>query len=579
MSADTPTSQPTPVELLKASSNYLRDPLIAEFAAGGTHITDAGYQILKFHGSYQQDDRDQRNDRRKAGEEFAFGFMIRLRIPGGDVHPQLWLALDELAMKFGRATLRLTTRQSIQLHFIPKGDLRAVIRTVNEHLASTLGACGDVNRNVMAPPLPVADPRYRSVREAARALSDHLLPRTRAYAELWLDGTEIARIGPDDGAPLEEEPLYGRTYLPRKFKACVTVAGDNSVDLFTHDLGFAGIFDGQGLRGWNVYVGGGLGRTHRKAETFPRLADELGFVGPAEFIRAATGVVTVQRDHGDRTNRRHGRLKYLIADRGIDWFREAVQLASGLELLPPEPVAWMRSDDRIGWHEQGDGRWFLGLRILNGRVRDEPPAARRAALRLVAERLGISFRVTPNQNLYLIDVDVPKRSAIDGILADHGLQTGENPGGLRRLAMACPALPTCGLAIAEAERALPEVLASLQSEFDGFGLGEATPTLRMTGCPNGCARPYVAEIGLVGDAVDRYQVWLGGDLAGTRLGVPVADRVHKADLGAALRPVLKRYREERRPDEGFGDFVNRIELGRLEYTPSMPLRAAREEET
>ncbi|MCI0584860.1 MAG: NADPH-dependent assimilatory sulfite reductase hemoprotein subunit, partial [Chloroflexi bacterium] len=515
----------------------------------------------------------------RAGEEFAYGFMIRLRIPGGDVHPALWLALDDLAQRFGRGSLRLTTRQSIQLHFIAKADLRSVIRTVNEHLASTLGACGDVNRNVMAAPLPVADSRYQTVRAAARALSDHLLPRTRAYAELWLDGAEVARVGPDDGRPLEEEPLYGRTYLPRKFKSCVTVAGDNSVDLFTHDLGLTGIFESEELLGWNVYVGGGLGRTHRKPETFPRLADALGFVGPAEFLRAAMGIVTVQRDHGDRTNRRHARLKYLIADRGIDWFRGQVEQAVGLHFERARPIAWTRSDDRLGWHEQGDGRWFHGLRVPSGRVRDEAVAATRGALRLIAERIGVQFRVTPNQNIYLVDVEAGQRQAVESVLVAHGLAQAHAVGGLRRLAMACPALPTCGLAVTEAERALPAVLASLQAVFDDLGLGDATPTVRMTGCPNGCARPYVAEIGLVGDAVDRYQVWLGGDAAGTRLAAAVAERVHRDDLPSLLRPVLERYRAERVDGEALGDFVTRAGITRLEYTASRRTRGVPEEAT
>jgi sulfite reductase (ferredoxin) len=578
MTIDSPP-QLSGVEELKAASNQLRDPLVAEFAAaGGTHISDDAYQILKFHGSYQQDDRDVRNSRRKAAEEFAYGFMIRLRIPGGDIHPGLWLALDRLAGRFGRDTLRLTTRQSIQLHFIPKADLRTVIRGVNDELASTLGACGDVNRNVMAAPAPYASAPYRIVRQTARDLSDRLLPRTRAYAELWLDGTEMAKVGPDDGRPLEEEPLYGRTYLPRKFKSSVTVAGDNSVDLFTHDLGLVPILDpAERLTGWNIYVGGGLGRTHRKPETFPRLADALGFVGPGEHLLAAEGVVIVQRDHGDRTNRRHARLKYLIADRGIEWFRERVAAATGLSFAPSVPVAWTRFDDRLGWHPQGDGAWFYGLRILNGRVRDEDSGPRlRTALRLLAER-GIALRVTPNQNVYLVDVAEADRRVIDDLLVEHGVAAPDTVRGLRRLAMACPALPTCGLAIAESERVLPDVLHSLQRVFDAAGLGEATPTVRMTGCPNGCARPYVAEIGLVGDAVDRYQVWLGGDTAGTRLAVPVADRVHRDDLPTLLGPLVERFRFERGPGEAFGDFVTRLGIERLDYTSSVPLRRKRVE--
>lgn len=571
-----PTDERSGVEILKEQSRALRAPLFEEFAAPTTHITDAGYQVLKFHGSYQQDDRDLRNERRKAGEEYAYSFMIRLRLPGGDVHPELWLALDRLAGEQGNDTLRLTTRQSIQLHGILKHDLRSVIRAVNDNLSSTLGACGDVNRNVMAAPAPFNRRDYAVVQEAARAISDHLLPKTRAYAELWLDGEEIARVGPDAGSD-DVEPIYGKTYLPRKFKTAVTVAGDNSVDLFTNDLGVVPFLDGDAVAGWNIYVGGGLGRTHKKPATFPRLADALGFVGPDDLLRAAEGVVVVQRDHGDRANRRHARLKYLIHDRGIDWFRSKVEEVSGLEVAPPCPVDWTRFDDLLGWHEQGDGAWFYGLRVFNGRVRDGNDGAYRSALRVIA-RLGIAFRITPNQNVYLVDVPARLRPQVDAILADHQIAAHESVRGLRRLAMACPALPTCGLAVAEAERALPGVLDELQVVFDEIGLADETPTIRMTGCPNGCARPYVAEIGLVGDAVDRYQVWLGGDGAGTRLATAVADRVHKVDLPAALRPLLVRYRDERAAGERFGDFVTRAGIVALDYTSSVPLRAAAREE-
>ncbi len=556
------------VEGIKEASAYLRAPLVEEFAAGGTHISDDAYQILKFHGSYQQDDRDLRNERRKAGQEYAFGFMIRLRIPGGDVHPELWLALDRLSELYGNRTIRMTTRQSIQLHGIPKGDLRTVIKTVNDNLASTLGACGDINRNVMAAPAPYEAPAYAAVRQAAREISNHLLPRTRAYAELWLDGEEVGRVGPGDGEPVEEEPLYGKTYLPRKFKACVTVPGDNSVDLFTHDLGFVPFLEDDVLVGYNVYVGGGLGRTHKKPETFPRLADPLGFVGPDDLLKAAEGVVIVQRDNGDRTNRRHGRLKYLIHDRGIDWFRGEVEKAVGITFAPIRPIEWTRFDDLLGWHQQGDGRLFYGLRIQNGRVGDVEGVTLRTALREIASELRIDFRVTPNQNIYLHGVDPAQRWAVDEILARHGIEAPSSIRGLRRLAMACPALPTCGLAVTEAERAIPAVLEDLQGLIDSLGLEDTVPTVRMTGCPNGCARPYVAEIGLVGDAVDRYQLWLGGDTAGTRLATAVAERVHKKDLVALLRPLFERYRDERSSGEAFGDFVTRAGITRLEYTPT-----------
>lgn len=571
------TAPPAGVEIIKAASRQLRDPLLAEFATGGTHISDEGYQLLKFHGSYQQDDRDERNDRRRAHEEFAFGFMVRMRLPAGDVSPDLWLALDRIAGDYGNDTLRLTTRQSIQLHGIPKTDLRTAIRTINEHLASTLGACGDVNRNVMAAPAPLDLPAYRIAREAARQIGDRLLPRTRAYAELWLDGVEVARIGPSDGEALEEEPLYGKTYLPRKFKTAVAVAGDNSVDLFTNDLGVVPILDGDDVEGWNIYVGGGLGRTHKKPDTFPRLADPLGFVGRDDLLGIAEAVVIVQRDHGDRTNRRHARMKYLIHDRGIDWFRDRVAEVSGIRIEPARPIEWNRFDDRFGWHEQGDGRWFFGLRVLNGRIRDGDGASLRRALREIATELQLAFRITPNQNIYLLDVAAADRVRVEEILGQHGVRPTGDITGLRKLAMACPALPTCGLAVSEAERSLPAILDDLQVVFDEIGLGEETPIIRMTGCPNGCARPYVAEIGLVGDAVDRYQVWLGGDTAGTRLATAVAERVHKADLPALLRPVLERYRDERQPAEALGDFIARQGIVRLEYKTTVPYRRDRDE--
>jgi sulfite reductase (ferredoxin) len=570
-----PTAERTGVEILKEQSRALRGTLAEEFASPTTFITDAGYQLLKFHGSYQQDDRDRRNERRKAGQEFAFSFMIRLRLPGGDVHPELYLGLDDLAGDVANDSLRFTTRQSIQLHGILKHDLRSVIRTVNDRLADTLGACGDVNRNVMAAPAPLATPEYAIVRRTAREISDHLLPRTSAYAELWLQDEEVARIGPEAAAE-DVEPLYGKTYLPRKFKTAVTAAGDNSVDLFTNDLGVVPIVDDGELAGWNMYVGGGLGRTHKKPETYPRLAETLGFVAPDDLLRVAAAVVAVQRDNGDRTNRRHARLKYLIADRGIEWFREQVAAVAGVVIAPAREIEWTRFDDRLGWHAQGDGRWFYGLRVLNGRVADGIEGRYKSALRAIVSELGIHLRITPNQNVYLVDVESTQRRRIDRILSQHGIAPANAVRGLRTLAMACPALPTCGLAIAEAERALPGVLDTLQVLFDEVGIGDATPTIRMTGCPNGCARPYVAEIGLVGDAVDRYQLWLGGDAAGTRLATAVAERVHKDDLPAVLRPLLERYRDERHEGEALGDFIARAE-GQLIAPPPPLVRPARPE--
>ncbi len=590
------TPERSPAELNKASSNYLRGDLAEQFAAEGTHLTDAGNALLKFHGSYGQDQRDERPARRAAGEEFAYSFMLRLRLPAGDVHPDLYLALDRLAGEIGNGTLRFTTRQSVQLHGILKGDLRTALHTINANLATTLAACGDVNRNVMASPAPVAAPAYEIARETARRISAHLLPRTSAYAELWLDDVEVARITPgvaprdgathfpahtglgDDPAPVAvkpipgDEPLYGATYLPRKIKVAIAVAGDNSVDLFTQDLGYVPILEPAGgdspaekLVGFNIYVGGGLGRTHNKPATYPRLADLLGFVRPEDVLAVAEGVMAVQRDNGDRINRRHARLKYLIAERGIDWFRDEVQAAASISIAPGRHIEWHGFDDLLGWHLQADGRWFLGLRVQNGRIADPVggPSIRSALRQLVAQH-RISLRLTPNQNAYLLDIPSAQRPVVEAVLAANGLTELDGGRGLRRLSMACPALPTCGLAVAEAERVLPGVLDALQAVFDDAGLPDATPVVRMTGCPNGCARPYVAEIGFVGDAADRYEVWLGGDGVGTRLARAVAERVHRNDLAALLRPVVERFAAERLPDETFGSFVNRASIDRLD---------------
>ena len=468
------------VEALKAASNYLRDPLVAEFAAGGTHITDDGYNILKFHGSYQQDDRDVRNDRRKAGER------VRLRVhdpaPGRRRrHPPGAVARARRPRHAVRPVVdpaHHPPERPAPLH--PQGRRQDGHPDGQRRLASTLGACGDVNRNVMAAPLPVADPRYATARETALRISEHLLPRTRAYAELWLDGKELARVGPDGRLRrIEQEPMYGRTYLPRKFKTCVTVAGDNSIDLFTHDLGLAGVFSpGGALEGWNVYVGGGLGRTHRKPETFPRLADPLGFVEPGEdLLRVAEAVVIVQRDWGDRTNRRHARLKYTIAEHGIEWFRGEVERGRRPSPGTHRACAWDRSDDRLGWHEQGDGALVPGpadRERAGPRRRRRRPAACGVALPDRGRRHGPARHPQPEP--------VPRRRA--GRPAGrrrarssptHGVETGAPCAAWRAVSMACPALPTCGLAVTEAERVLIGLSTSSRRSFDGLGLDGRRP--------------------------------------------------------------------------------------------------------
>jgi sulfite reductase (ferredoxin) len=548
-----PNEKPlSPVEQVKGDSNGLRGRLADELDAGTDHFSDAGAQLLKFHGTYQQEDRDLRRERRGTDAEPAHQLMVRCKIPGGVLTGEQYLVIDELADRYGNGTLRVTTRQGNQFHGVLKGDLRATIRAVNDALVTTLGACGDVVRNVIACPAPLADGLREAVLGIARRLSDHLLPRTRAYHEIWLDGEPVA------GGPAEPEPIYGTGYLPRKFKVAFAFPDDNCCDVHSNDLGFLVVARGKRLTGFNVLVGGGMGRTHGKADTYPRLADTLGFAQAGEVVEVAEAVVKVQRDYGDRSDRRHARLKYLLDKQGLDWFRDQVERQLGRPLAPPASVQVSNIEDHLGWHEQGNGRSFLGVFIENGRIRDGDDGRLRGALRRVVETTGGGIRFTPQQNVLLTDVPDRQIGVVDGILADHGVA---RPGALspvRRWSMACPALPTCGLAVAEAERALPDVIADLERELERLGVADAALTVRMTGCPNGCARPYTADLAFVGRSLHKYGVFVGGSMLGTRLGTLYADLVPRDRLVAAVRPLFERYRDERLEDERFGDFCQRV---------------------
>jgi sulfite reductase (ferredoxin) len=546
MSRDTALSG---VEQIKRESGGLRGPVAGELANGDGHFSDAGKQILKFHGSYQQDDRDRRRDLRKAGLEPAYSFMTRSRIPGGVLTAAQYLVHDDLADRFANGTLRLTTRQTIQLHGVLKGELAPTIRALNGALVTTLATCGDVNRNVMSCPAPLPHALRAETLDVARRISEHLLPRTRAYHEIWIDGERTAGGEPDP------DPIYEDRYLPRKFKTAIGFADDNCTDVYANDLGLLVIADHGGLVGFNVLVGGGLGRTHGKAETYPRLADPLGFVVPDDVLDIATAVITTQRDFGNRADRRRARLKYLIDERGLDWFRGEVERRLGRRLTPPVPVEVTAVHDHLGWHDQGDGRWFHGLFIENGRIRDTDTSLTRTALRRILEEYRPGVRLTPQQNLLITDVAERSRSGIERILAEHGVVGAATP--VRRWSMACPALPTCPLALAEAERVLPGVIDQLESELRRLGLEDVPFSVRMTGCPNGCARPYTADLAFVGRSGDRYVVYIGGNMEGTRLNVAYADLVPLAQLVPTVRPLLERFARERQPDERFGDFCDR----------------------
>ncbi|MBV8580025.1 MAG: NADPH-dependent assimilatory sulfite reductase hemoprotein subunit, partial [Candidatus Eremiobacteraeota bacterium] len=495
--------------------------------------------------------RDARKSARDEGGDKQYSFMVRVKATGGRVPAQLWRAVDDLADRHGNGTIRITTRQGLQLHGVRKPDLRPVIAEIVANLGSTLATCGDVVRNVVAPPWPYAHVAYEVARDAAEAIAREFAPRSGAYLEIWQDGETVHGEAPAD------EPIYGATYLPRKFKIATTAPGDNSVDLYTNDVGIVPVFSDDGtLRAYDLAVGGGLGRTHGKTTTYPRLADHFGSVAPDRLLDAVRAIVLVQRDWGDRSDRRHARLKYVIAERGLDWFRAEVERVAGFALGPWLALPAWDDAPRYGWHAQGDGRWFLGLHVASGRVRDDGSWRLKTALRALAER-GYDLIATPGQQLLVVDVPADARDTVDALLRAHGVEAPERVAPLQRRALACPALPTCGLALAESERVIPSLLAAIEAELDRAGLPGEEIAIRMTGCPNGCARPYMAEIGIVGQSPDRYQLFLGGDRASTRLATLWRQGARLAEIPELLAPLFAEFAARRFAGESFGDWAAR----------------------
>ncbi len=545
----------SPNEVIKTESHLLRGTIAEDLADTSTGaISEENGQLTKFHGLYLQDDRDLRTNLKREGKEKAFSFMLRVRLPGGRATSEQWLVLDRLADQLASPSLRLTTRQTFQFHGILKGNVKPLVKGMHEVLLDSIAACGDVNRNVMAPPNPERSPVLQEVYDHARGWSEYALPKTRAYHEIWLDDELVA------GGEPESEPMYGATYLPRKFKTGFALPPSNDVDIFSQDLGFIAIVDNGQMVGYNVTVGGGLGMNHGNAATFPRLADVLGFITPDNVNAIGEAVLVTQRDYGDRTNRRHARLKYTIEDRGVEWFKGEVEQRSGVTFAPARPYAFTTIEDPFGWNECADGSWFYGLHILSGRIKDVPGWPMKTALREIAEIHRGDFRLTPSQNLTISGVAPDQKAVIEGILAKHGLD-GENlRSGLRLNALSCVALPTCGLALTESERWLPSILEKFEAVLDENGLHDDAISLRVTGCPNGCARPYLAEIGFVGRAPGKYALYLGAAYNGTRLNRLVSPSITIDDAVELLRPVIKRYALEREVGEGFGDFCNRVIL-------------------
>jgi len=521
--------------------------------AGADHFSEDDNQFLKFHGSYQQDDRDLR----KTGKKYIM--MVRSRVPGGVMTAKQWQVFDTLASTCGNNTLRITTRQTIQFHGVLKSNLRAVVQGINNSLLSTLAACGDVNRNVLAPPTPAYTKAREQVYADCKKVALALAPRTKAYHAIWIDGVQLKL---DDAENKDfADPLYGKTYLPRKFKIAFVIPPVNDLDVFTNDIGLIAIVENDQLVGYNIAVGGGMGRSHGNEQTFPRLADVLGFFTPDKLVDVAKAVLAIHRDFGDRTDRKHARLKYVVAERGVDWTRAEIEQRAGFKLAPAKPYQFTTTADLLGWRKAVDGSWFLGLFVETGRVKDVEGRKLKTALRQIADKFqNIEFRLSANQNLILANVTENEKTGINSIFTANGVKTEKQASVLHAAAMACPALPTCGLALAESERMLPGLIDRIEKLCAEVGLAGEEIIIRSTGCPNGCARPYMAEIAFVGKAPGRYQVWLGANATGTRLNRVWKDVLKEADIETEFRPVLARFAKERNSGERFGDWCDRVFL-------------------
>ena len=522
-------------------------------------------QFLKFHGIYQQDDRD----KRKVAKHYMF--MVRGRMPGGVINADQYLAFDRLATECANNTLRITTRQGFQFHGVVKAGLGKLMKGINECLSTTLAACGDVNRNVMASPTPATSPLVDRVLQDSFLLSKALLPKTRAYHEIWVEGKQID-LGSDEEKNFVD-PLYGKTYLPRKFKVAFVIPPLNDIDIFTNDLGFVAIEEQGKLIGYNLLVGGGMGMSHGNAETYPRMADVLGFFTPEHTEAVAKSVLTIHRDFGDRANRKHARLKYVVEERGADWTREEVERRTGLKLEPAKPFNFTKQGDLLGWNRQLDGRNFLGLFVEMGRIQDTPQRQTKTALRRIVEKYRPEVRLTAAQNLLLVNVPDADKEGINKMFSEHGIPVDDQGSALRLAAIACPALPTCGLALAESERVMPSVITRFEQLFAEVGLANEEIVVRMTGCPNGCARPYMAEIGFVGKKPNHYQLYLGGNESSTRLTKLYKENVKGEEFENVLRPILTRYVQERSRGERFGDWCDRVLLKEVAAVPAQAAAA------
>jgi sulfite reductase (NADPH) hemoprotein beta-component len=546
---------PSDVEHIKSESNYLRGALVETLKnpiTGG--LPEDDNRLLKFHGSYMQDDRDLRNERERQKLEPAFQFMLRVVAPGGVATSAQWLEMDRLAQLYGNGTLRLTTRQAFQMHGVLKWNLKKTIKSINDSLMTTLAACGDVNRNVMSNPNPYQSEVHGEVYEWARRVSDHLSPRTPAYHEIWLDGEKVVDSLADH---TEVEPIYGPVYLPRKFKIGLAVPPSNDVDVFSQDLGFIAIIEDGKLVGFNVSVGGGMGMTHGDTNTYPQLGRVIGFCTPEQMIDVAEKTVTIQRDYGNRSVRKNARFKYTIDRHGIEWFVDELHERLGWQLESAREFHFDHNGDRYGWVKGSNGRWNLTLYIQSGRIHDQEGYELMTGLREIAKIHTGDFRLTPNQNLIIANITAAKKRKITELANKYGLTDGAHHSALRRSSLSCVSLPTCGLAMAEAERYLPLLLDKLELVVDEAGLREEEIVIRMTGCPNGCARPALGEISFIGKSPGKYNMYLGAGFSGDRLNKIYRENIGEEEIVGTLTPMLHRFAKERQEGEHFGDFVIR----------------------
>jgi sulfite reductase (ferredoxin) len=562
--AENPQDKLSPVEGIKTASRYLRGTIAQELKTDSDHFGKEDLQLLKFHGTYQQDDREARGGSTESGKsEKAYSFMVRSRIPAGIMTSDQLLAHLDLCDEIGNSTLKVTTRQGIQLHGILKSNLRQCIHRINEVHLSTLSACGDVNRNVMACPAPYRDNVRPELQKLAYDLAMHLAPRTKAYYELWIQDPETGNETLEGGSDEVVEPIYGKVYLPRKFKTAIALPEDNCTDVYTNCLGYIAVIRDGEVIGYNVVVGGGLGVTPSAKKTFPRLASRMAFVTKEQAVGVGEAVVKVQRDFGYRDDRKRARLKYLIHDRGVEWFRQQVEQYYGSKLADCTHDDVIEHNDHIGWDQQGDGRWFYGFNVENGRLYDDSNRAWKAALRDICSELNPEIRLTAHQSILFCNIEEQDRTKLSQLIKKRGLPLSEEISNVRRWSIACVAMPTCGLAITESERVLPSVMDEMEKVLEELGLEKEKFTVRMTGCPNGCARPYNAEIGFVGKAKGKYTIYVGGSRLGNRLGFIFKDLIPLESLVPTLRPLFEVFKREQQNNESFGDFCTRVGLDQL----------------